>query len=216
MKILFFGDSITDASRNRERPEQIDGLGGGYVRIVADRLYSTNPNKYEIINTGISGNRIVDLYQRIKKDFWNYKPDVLNILIGVNDVWHEIDHANGVELDRFEQVYRMLIKDTLKVLPNVKIFLMEPFLLEGWATINTEVMPDRYSRFENVYEYAKVVKKLADEFNLPFIALQEKLSKKASEVGAKHVLIDGVHPNFLGASIIADAFIEKFKENINK
>ena len=214
MKILFFGDSITDAERNRERPESITGLGGGFVRIVADRLYSQKANAYEVINTGISGNRIVDLYQRIKKDFWNYEPDVLNILIGVNDVWHEIYHRNGVELDRFEAVYRMLIKDTLKALPNIKIFLMEPFVLEGKVTINTEEIPDRFSRFEKVYDYAKVVKKLAEEFNLTFIPLQEKLTNKAKEVGAELVLVDGVHPNYLGASIIADAFVEKFNENI--
>ena len=73
----------------------------------------------KFINWGIGGNRIVDLYSRIKADVWNYNPDVLSILIGVNDVWHEINHQNGVELDRFEKIYRILIEDTQKYLPKL-------------------------------------------------------------------------------------------------
>ena len=96
MKILFFGDSITDAGRNREAPESISGLGVGFVRVVADRLIGKTANKYEILNRGNSGNRIVDLYSRIKMDCWNYAPDVISILIGVNDVWHELKRKNGV------------------------------------------------------------------------------------------------------------------------
>ena len=77
---------------------------------------------------------MVDLYARIKKDVWNLKPDVLSILIGVNDVWHEIGSRNGVEIDRFERVYRTLIKETLERLPDCKIMLLEPFVLKGAAT----------------------------------------------------------------------------------
>ena len=71
MKILFFGDSITDAGRNREMPTHLYGLGCGYVRVIADRLLGENPTAHEIINKGISGNRIVDLYARIKSEVWN-------------------------------------------------------------------------------------------------------------------------------------------------
>ena len=131
MKILMFGDSITDAHRERDCDGSVFSYGNGYVFNVAGELLSENPLGYEIINRGISGHRITDLYARIKSDVWNFNPDVLSILIGVNDVWHEIAHKNGVELDRFEKVYRMLIEDTLKVLPNVKIMILEPFILKG-------------------------------------------------------------------------------------
>ena len=112
MKILFFGDSITDASRERETDFGLKSYGFGYVRAIAGNLLLDNPNKYEIINRGIGGNRIVDLYARIKKDLWNEKPDFLNILIGVNDVWHEIANQNGVDIVRFEKVYRTIIEET--------------------------------------------------------------------------------------------------------
>ena len=150
MKILFYGDSITDAMRNREDLNAISGLGVGYVRSVADKLIGENPNKYKIINTGISGNRIVDLYARIKCDCWNHEPDLISILIGINDIWHELGKHNGVELDRFEKVYRMLIEDTLKRLPNVKIMLLEPFVLEGLRTSQDDEIPDIFEKFKVV------------------------------------------------------------------
>ncbi len=218
MKILFFGDSITDMGRSREcdKPSQIHSYGSGYPIFVASDLYRENPNAHEVFNRGIGGHRIVDLYARIKKDVWNLKPDVLSILIGINDVWHEVSHKNGVEIDRYEKVYRMLIEDTLKVLPNTKIVLCEPFVLEGPGTSNTEEMPTRYDTFLGVYEYAKVVKKLADEYGLYFLPLQEKLTEKAKEFGATHYLYDGVHPMIAGATLIADEWLKLFKSEIEK
>ena len=216
MKILFFGDSITDASRNRSSLTDISSLGYGFVRVIADRLTGNNPEKYEVINTGIGGNRVVDLYARIKVDAWNLKPDVMSILIGVNDVWHEVDWKNGVELDRFEAVYRMLIADTKKALPNVQIILCEPFVLKGRATDSTEVMPDRYERFCEVSKYAKVVEKLAAEFDLAFLPLQDAFTKAAEKSKAEYYLSDGVHPATAGATLIADAWMKLFKEKIEK
>ncbi len=215
MKILFFGDSITDAGRNRENPEHVSGLGVGYVRVVADRLIGKTANKYEIINRGISGNRVVDLYSRIKCDCWNLNPDVISILIGVNDVWHEVTRKNGVELDRFEKVYRMMIEDTKKALPDVKMILCEPFVLKGAATQDTEEIPDRYQQFLAVYEYAKVVKKLAEEYGLPFVALQEKFNVGAAKNGVEYYLNDGVHPWVGGATLIADEWVKVFEENFD-
>ena len=114
MKILFFGDSITDAGRARDQDGTSASLGFGYVRSLAGKLLLKDPVKYEIFNRGISGHRIVDLYARVKCDCWNLQPDVLSILIGVNDVWHGVHHENGVEIDRFERMYRMLLEDTKK------------------------------------------------------------------------------------------------------
>ena len=212
MKILMFGDSITDAYRNRELDNDISSYGHGYVKYVAGELLCENPEKYEIINRGISGNRIVDLYARIKKDVWNESPDVLSILIGVNDVWHEVDGNNGVEIDRFEKVYRMLIEDTLKKLPNLKILLCEPFVLQGASTVNEG---DKWQRFLEVYDYAKVVKRLAEEYGLYYLPLQEKLSEAAKGKETEY-LGDGVHPVEKGAKLIANEWLQVFKTQIEK
>ena len=105
MRIVFFGDSITDMGRNRETNKSTDifSYGNGYPIFIASDLYRQDPNEYEILNRGIGGNRIVDLLARIKRDVWNENPDVISILVGVNDVWHEIQNNNGVEIDRFEK-----------------------------------------------------------------------------------------------------------------
>lgn len=211
MKILFYGDSITDMGRNREAGVgSVWGLGAGYPFIVASELSKGNPVKHQIINRGISGNRIVDLYARIKADVWNLQPELLSILIGINDIWHEIGNQNGVDLVRFEKVYSMLIEDTLKKLPNVKIVLIEPFVLKGVAT------EENYDKFLQVKEYAKVVKKLADNYGLYFIPLQEKFDDLSAKYGVEPYLYDGVHPNVAGATLIADEWIKFFREKVDK
>ena len=160
MKILFFGDSITDMERNRNVAiGEYRSYGLGYPSVVASRLSERNPVEYQVVNRGIGGNRIVDLYARIKADVWNLKPDVLSILIGINDIWHEIHSQNGVELDRFEKFYRMIIEETKQILPNIKIVLFEPFVLKGTAT------EEHFEEFDGIREYAKLIKKLAKEYN---------------------------------------------------
>ena len=206
MKILFFGDSITDMGRNRERTD-VFGLGEGYVFYATGDLKREYPS-IEIINRGISGNRIVDLYARIKSDVWNLEPDVLSILIGVNDVWHEIGSQNGVELDRFIKIYDMLITDTLKVLPNLKIILCEPFVLKGCAT------EENYERFLEVKEYAKAINSLAEKHSLEFLPLQDAFDKAAEKSCAEYYLYDGVHPDAAGARLIADEWIKLYNEKI--
>lgn len=220
MRILFYGDSITDAGRRREDltgSTCLGGLGYGYVRSLAEKLIGENPDKHEVINTGISGNRTVDLYSRIKADCWNFEPDLISILIGVNDIWHELLEAkNGVEIDRYEKVYRMLIEDTKKRLPNVKFMLLEPFVLEGTATKSTEIEPDRYEKFLAVYDYAKAVKQLAEEYGCVFVPLQEKFNEIAKQGKTEYYLPDGVHPWFGGATLIANEWWKAFKENFDK
>jgi lysophospholipase L1-like esterase len=131
-------------------------------------------------------------------------------LIGVNDVWHEVVRQNGVELDRFEKVYRMLLEDTLKVLPNIKIMLLEPYILPGTAT------EEHYDEFVEVYKYAEVVKKLTEEYDLYFLPLQELFTQKAKEFGADQYANDGVHPLIPGATLIADEWVKLFREKIEK
>ena len=210
MKIVFFGDSITDAGRSREEDHTASCYGHGYVKYIVGDLIASNPTKYEVYNRGISGNRIVDLYARVKSDVWNLQPDVLSILIGVNDIWHEIALKNGVDLVRFEKVYRMMIEETLERLPNVKVILCEPFVLTGTATF------ENMSEFLEVKQYAKVVERLAQEYGLYFLPLQEKLEEAAKKYSPELYLCDGVHPATAGAKLIADEWLQFYKKELDK
>jgi lysophospholipase L1-like esterase len=204
MRILFYGDSITDAHRSREIEEPNAQLGATYVTYVAAKLLDRDPVGYEIYNRGISGNRIVDLYARVKKDCWNLKPDVISILIGINDIWHELSHENGVEVDRFENVYRMLLADTKKVLPDVKLILCEPFVLEGRATA------EHLDKFSEVTKYASVVKKLAKEFDAELVLLQDMFTENGKKYGNATLLADGVHPTLAGGVMLGNEWLKVF------
>ena len=209
MKILFFGDSITDMNRLRDHEDgTVYSYGVGYPNFIVGELSYKEPTKYQFINRGISGNRIVDLYARVKIDVWNHKPDVLSILIGVNDVWHEISRENGVELDRWERVYRTMIEETLERLPDVKIMILEPFILEGSATDGEE----RWQKFLEVKKYAKVAKKIAEDYHLTFIPLQEKFDEAKEKFGADYYTFDGVHPLASGARMIATEWLKAFEK----
>ena len=159
MKILFFGDSITDAGRNRDKDVRFSNsaYGVGYVMQVAGRLFEKSPVDYEVVNRGISGHRIVDLYARAKIDCWNHNPDLISILIGINDIWHEVEVQNGVEPERFERIYRMLIEDTMARLPNTKLLLCSPFVLKGSAT------EEHWEEFSECAVYERIVEKLAKD-----------------------------------------------------
>ena len=210
MKIVLFGDSITDACRNRNTDRYTGALGSGYALLIGGELTKDAPNEYEIYNRGISGNRVVDLYARIKADVWNLQPDVLSIFIGINDIWHELGGQNGVDLERFEKVYRMILDDTLARLPKLKIMLCEPYVLHGDAT------DEKWEEFNKVREYAKVVKNLAKEYGLYFVPTQAPLENRAEKFGAKYYADDGVHPTPAGAKVLADEWLKVFNEQVNK
>ena len=207
-KILFFGDSITDAYRSRTDESAI---GVGYPTLVKADLSYEHPGEYEFVNRGISGNRIVDLLARLKSDCINLKPDYISILIGVNDVWHEIAHTNGVDAKRFEIVYDLIISQIKESLPNTEIILMEPFVLEGFNTCNTEEIPDRLNRFiVGVSENGKAAQKIALKYNLPFIKLQDKFNQLAQKAPVSCWLADGVHPTTAGHKMIKQEWLKAF------
>ena len=204
MKIVFFGDSITDAGRNRNLDGDNSSFGSGYVMQIAGRLIERAPDGFEFYNRGISGDRVVDLYARIKRDVWNIKPDLLSIYVGVNDVWHEVAGQNGVELDRFERVYRTLLDETLERVPGIRIMLVAPFVQKGSAT------EEKFDEFLPVFDYARVVKKLADEYGLTFVDLQTPFDQAAEQYGAETLTHDGVHPTMRGAVLLADEWLKAF------
>ena len=206
MKIVFFGDSITDGCRNRERDDLTVSYGAGFVLLVASELLSENPHKYTIYNRGIGGHRSVDLYARMKKDVWEMSPDIVNILVGINDIWHEQMFANGLDVTQYENIYRLMIQDTKQRLPNTKIIVNEPFVLPGRVT------QEDFPVYEKIYEYAKVVKRLAEEYGLYYLPLQEKISCLAERYGNEKVLFDGIHPTPLAVKALASEWLKLFKK----
>lgn len=211
-RVLFQGDSITDALRIREDGKN---LGMGYASKVASKLGFEFPGEYEFINRGIGGNRIVDLYARIKSDIINLKPDYLSIMMGVNDVWHELNYKNGVDIKKFEMIYDMLISEIFEALPNVKIMLLEPYVLPEFATIGElEDGRDKYTVFrESVEKYALATKKIAEKYNLKFIPIQEGFDKLVKTIPVSYWSEDGVHPTPVGHEFIAREWIKKFQED---
>lgn len=206
MKLLFFGDSVTDMGRNRELDHTVYSYGCGYVRVIADRLLQGTAD-YSILNRGISGNRSVDLYARIKKDVWNERPDILTILVGVNDVYHELKYGNGVDVARYRKILRHIVDETKTVLPDVKMILCEPFILHG-----SEVDGYGYEKMNGIRSYARTVKEIAENTNAEFVSLQSVMDEAAGRFGEEAVLSDGIHPTVFGAHLIAEAWLKKFEQ----
>ena len=201
--ILFQGDSVTDCGRYRGNDPVLpnQGLGSGYPMLVAGRLNADAPAAgYTVVNRGISGNRVVDLYARWKIDTLNLKPDILSILIGVNDTWHEKGSQNGVEPERYERIYRELLTWTKTVLPKCKLVLCEPFVLK-FGAVAGDWLPEMAER-------GKIVRRLASESRALFIPFQSILNEAAAKSSPELILQDGVHPRLAGHQIMADAWVK--------
>lgn len=204
--ILMQGDSITDFGRANHNLN----LGGGYATMVAGEMLLDYPGRFRVLNRGISGNRIVDLYARIRRDFLNLEPDYLSILIGVNDVWHSYtDAPNGVDNEAFRRVYCMLIEEILADRPSVKIYILEPFMLRG-----SEKDPDFEEKRREVYRRAESAKYVAERYGLTFIPLQKKLDRLCEMCEPVYWLSDGVHPTPAGHEVIARALLDALKKDI--
>lgn len=213
--ILFQGDSITDCGRVRE---DVSSTGNGYANMVKASLGCQYPGEFVFINKGINGNRIVDVYARIKADIINLKPDYMSLLIGVNDVWHELGGLhNGVEAHKFEKIYDMLINEVKTALPNIKIVIMEPFVLKGRATNPREGEAERWEYFHTeVPLRAVAAKRIAEKYDLPFISLQDKFDACCKAAPAEYWLADGVHPTAMGHWVIMNAWMKTFEDNFIK
>lgn len=209
-RILFQGDSITDCGRVRE---VFDNLGSGYPNLVKASLGMDFPGEYEFVNRGVSGDRIVDVYARIKRDFINLKPDYASIFIGVNDTWHEFSGQNGVDTKKFEMVYSLVIEEVQAACPGIKLILIAPFVVEGSATSNTEEFPHRMDHFgKDVAEKAEVVKWLGQKYKLPVIELQPAFDEACQKAPADYWTKDGVHPTPCGHELIKRLWIETFEK----
>lgn len=200
-RLVFFGDSITEWGRDRE---EASSLGNGYVASLSQLLDENYPEADLIcFNQGIGGNHIHDLNNRIS-DCLKLRPDVVFVLIGINDVWHQVGQQSfGSEKEekRFTAEYRKLLTQLQKAGIH-RILLMEPFVLPEPS--------DRETWRVDLDKKIQVVRKLAQEFHLEFVPLDGLINEEAIKVGAKSLTgEDGVHPTPQGAQFIASEIFKR-------
>lgn len=202
--ILFQGDSITDAGRNysNNRCNTMEQLGQGYVLFTGSQLLERcAADNLKIYNRGVSGNKVYQLRERWEIDCLAFQPDVLSILIGVNDYWHMLTGNYNGTLEIYTNDLRALLKYTKEKLPNVQLVIGEPFALEGGSAISEKWFPE----FHN---YRKAAKQLAAEFNAIFVPYQSVFDAAIKRAPARYWSNDGVHPDLPGRQLMADAWME--------
>lgn len=205
---LFQGDSITDANRDDENQDNF-GLGCGYAFLLAADIEKNKKGKIKFLNCGKSGDRITDVYARIKEDIINLKPDFMSILIGVNDVSHELTQDCGVAPEKFHKIYNMLIEEIKDALPEIKIIILEPFVLKGSAT------NELWEQFNcEVRKLAVISEQVAKQYNLKFVPLQDKFDVASSDGDTRYWSVDGIHPTSAGHQIIKEELKKAIKEII--
>lgn len=203
--IMFQGDSITDCGRDKasNRCNTIEQFGYGYVLFTGTQLLEKEAARQpKIYNRGISGNKVFQLRERWEIDCLNFQPDVLSILIGVNDYWHTLSGGYKGTVEVYENDLRSLLKYTKEKLPNVQLVLCEPFSLKDGTAIEDSRW---YPMFD---EYRKVVRKLSDEFNTVFVPFQAGFDAAVKLAPARYWSMDGVHPDLPGRQLMANMWME--------
>ena len=201
---LFQGDSVTDAGRNRE--DDYD-LGFGYPRMVAEYFEKKYPAQFSFVNTGTSGDTSACIYARMGTEILNIHPDYMSLLVGFNDNSHLITNKDGIAPHRYEQLLCMLIEDVTEALPDIKIIMLEPYVLKG---VSTE--PNWTKLNPGVRNNASIAKRVAEKYGLPFVTLQDKFDALCSEKPADFWVQDGIHPTENGHRVIADELIKAIEE----
>jgi acyl-CoA thioesterase I len=187
-RLVFVGDSITDAGRDRA---DAGSLGDGYVRLVADALPGA-----QVRNLGIGGDRAVDLEARWDRDVAASAPDVLTLYVGVNDTWRRFDADDPTTAEDFEETYRRLLD---RVPGSPRLVLVEPFLLP--------VRPEQHGWLDDLAGKREVVGRLAAQAGAALVPLHTVLTAAAERAGAQALAPDGVHPSPAASRIIADAWL---------
>lgn len=210
MKILFQGDSITDAGRNRE---DFHDLGHGYPKYAAELIKKNNPDtEFEFIDLGISGHQTKDLLARLDSDFIDIQPDIVSILIGINDVWHHAAERDWIPHEVFEERYRTILT-AIKERTNAKIMILEPF--QG-------PVEDKEFFREDLDPKIRIIRKLAREFAAVYVPLDGLLASRFVKEEHTEYLPDGVHPSngnnipsTKGAQYIGTVYAEYVQEIID-
>lgn len=201
--VLFQGDSVTDGGRSRN--EDLNHvLGHGYAYLIAARLSAHMPEqKLRFFNRGISGNRVVDLYARWKEDAINLSPDVLSILVGVNDVGAGFSRNAGVPVDRYEKVYSLMLEETVAALPRIRLVVCEPFILPVGP------VGARWDEWKREIDLRRAAaERIARRFEAVFVRTQTVFEDACGRAPAECWLWDGVHPMPAGHELIARAWLE--------
>lgn len=196
--VLFQGDSITDGGRNRSAtgPNNSGGLGTGYPVLIASAALLEHPDRdLKFYNRGISGNRVPDLDARWEQDALALQPDILSILIGVNDIWHKLQGRYSGTVADYETGYAALLERTRRALPNTKIVVLEPFVLR------TGAVDSRW--FPEFDERRAAAKRVAERAGAVFIPLQSMFDELSSRKDPAYWAYDGVHPTPAGHAAIA-------------
>ena len=208
MKILFQGDSITDAGRDKRNYHH---MGNGYPKYASALIAEAFPDtEFEFVNFGISGNRTDQLFDRLYADAIAFQPDIISILIGINDIWHRYGSGRIETTDaQIETNYRAILT-RLRKQTNAKIIMLSPYLLD---------CEDKEPMKEDLKTVLPIIRKLADEFADVYVPL-DKLFEEAlkTQPEPKFYSADGVHPNANGAEFIGkhyfDAIVPLLKSGV--
>jgi len=202
--ILFQGDSITDASRNKQDMgfNNPGALGNGYAMLAAANMLEKYAQlNLKIYNKGISGNKVYQLAERWDRDCLELKPDVLSILIGVNDFWHKLNGNYNGTIEIYRNDYIALIERTKKALPDVRLVICEPYAVPGVKAVDEKWFPEFYG-------YQKAAKEIAQKFGAIFIPFQKIYDEAVKRAPAAYWTNDGVHASFAGAQLMAEAWVQ--------
>ena len=206
MLVLFQGDSITDAGRDKRN---YHNLGQGYPFYAADLMRENHPDvDFEFINLGISGNRTCQLFDRFYTDGIAFQPDVISILIGINDIWHRYSNDKIATTDAQLALNYRSILERIKRETHAKIIMLAPYVLD-------DETKDHLRR--DLEPVLPIIRELAEEFADAYIPLDEHFASAVLEQPEpKHYSGDGVHPNQNGAAFIGKLYAEAIEPIINQ
>jgi len=201
--VLFQGDSITDAGRDRTvaGPNTAAGLGTGYpLLIAADTLAAQPTRELLFYNRGVSGNTVPDLQARWQTDTLDLQPDIVSILVGVNDYWHTLMGTYHGSVDDYEAGYTALLRSTAAALPQAQLVVLEPFVLRC-GVVTDAWLPE----FDRRRAAAARVAKAA---NATFVGLQQTFDQLSQRAAPQHWSNDGVHPTPAGHHVVAQTWLD--------
>ena len=206
-RVLFQGDSITDMGRGRtDDPNHL--LGHGYAFIIAAMEAARYPERnVAFINRGIGGDDSRDLAARWQTDALDLQPDVLSLLVGVNDLGHAFRDGYPLSVEEYEATCDQLLAGVLAVSPHLKIILGEPFL-----TLGTMSASRFEERRETMRQIQAAVRKLAEKYRAPLVPYQAMFEDAARRVPIEHWIWDGVHPTFAGHQLMADEWRRVYRD----
>lgn len=213
-KILFQGDSLTDACRDKEGKDPLRRLGIGYVNMAAAYLTSRNP-QIQVANHGVNGNRIMDLYARWIEDTLNEEFDILSILCGVNDVGFQLRMNRGADAEKFAFIYDRMLYEVRKEKPLAKLVLCEPFLCKlrpEEVEYGVDIIEGWEEWYGQVRERAGVVRDLAGKYGALVVPSLELFARACEKAPASHWSVDGVHLTLAGNGLLAGEWVRCVKE----